>query len=78
LGRGARRLSGRAMTSPSPSHPGPDVAAQIAVLEQDMLRLMMTINDALSQRRKAREVRALRARLATLLRDLERLKRLQG
>ncbi|MBX9740744.1 MAG: hypothetical protein K2X62_11750 [Beijerinckiaceae bacterium] len=66
------------MTSPSPSNPGPDVAAQIAVLEQDMLRLMMTINDALSQRRKAREVRALRARLATLLRDLERLKRLQG
>ena len=39
-----------------------------------MLRLMMQINDALSQRRKAREVRVLRAKLATVLRDIERLK----
>lgn len=62
------------MNATTPAPDAQDPAAQIAALEQDMLRLMMQINDALSQRRKAREVRLLRARLATVLRDIERLK----
>ncbi|MDB5507872.1 MAG: hypothetical protein JWL93_341 [Hyphomicrobiales bacterium] len=66
------------MNATTPAHEAQDPAVQIAALEQDMLRLMMQINDALSQRRKAREVRVLRAKLATVLRDIERLKARQG
>ena len=58
--------------SANPQEENPD--ARLKALEQEMLRLMMSVNDALSQRRSAREVRVLRARLSVVLRDIDKLK----